>query len=103
MGKATFPFNLTNNLDKFVRMKQAELMSERGKKVTLTEVYDLIGEKCGVTGFTVSMLKSGSYNPSVILAFILAGYFKTTVDDLFSIVPKEEDDAGGQLSQSDNQ
>jgi DNA-binding XRE family transcriptional regulator len=91
MGKATFPYNLTNNLDKFVRLKQAELMEKHGRKVTLAEVYDIVGEYCGVTGFTVSMLKSGSYNPSVILAFLLAGYFKTTVDDLFGIVPKEEE------------
>lgn len=90
MAKATFPYKVTNNMEKFVRLKQAELMADRGKKVTLTEVHDLAGAYCGVTGFTVSMLKSGSYNPSIILAFLLAKYFNTTVDELFGIIPEEE-------------
>ncbi len=89
MAKASFPYKVTNNMDKYVRLKQAELVEERGEKVTLTEVYDIIGQACGVTGFTVSMLKSGSYNPSIILAFLLAQYFGTTVDELFGIVPEE--------------
>lgn len=86
MAKATFPFKLTNELDKFVRLKQAEMVKERGDKVNLQEVYEAAGEFCGVTPYTVSMIKSGSYRPSIILAFLLAKFFNTTVDELFGIV-----------------
>jgi DNA-binding XRE family transcriptional regulator len=90
MAKASFPYKVVNNLDKYVRLKQAEMMEERGDKVTLQEVYEAAGNYCGVKPYTVSMIKSGSYNPSVILAFLLAEFFGTTVDELFGIVPEGE-------------
>lgn len=89
MAKATFPFKLINDMERFVRLKQAEMVKEKGDKVTLQEVYEAAGEFCGVKSHTISMIKSGSYNPSVILAFLLAKFFNTTVDELFDIEPKE--------------
>lgn len=88
LARATFPYKLTNNMEKFVRLKQAEMMQERGDKVTLQEVYDAAGKFCGVKPYTISMIKSGLYNPSIILAFLLARFFGTTVDELFDIEPE---------------
>lgn len=89
MAKATFPYKVINNMEKYVRLKQADMVAERGDKVTLQEVYEAAGKYCGVKSYTVSMIKSGSYNPSVILAFLLAEFFDTKVDDLFGIIPEE--------------
>lgn len=88
MAKAVFPYKLTNNLDRYVRLKQAKMAEERGDKVTLQEVYEAAGAYCGVKPYTVSMVKSGAYNPSIILAFLLAEFFETTVDELFGIEKK---------------
>ena len=91
MAKAIFPYKVTNNMEKYVRLKQAEMMKERGGRVTLQEVYEAAGEFCGVKPYTISMIKSGSYSPSVTLAFLLAKFFGTTVDGLFGIEPKEDE------------
>lgn len=32
---------------------------------------------------TISSLESGRYNPSIILAFKIARYFKTTIENIF--------------------
>lgn len=89
MAKATFPYKVTNNMEKFVRLKQAAMVEQRGDKVTLQEVYVAAGDYCGVQEQTVSMIKGGAYNPSIILAFLLAEFFGTTVDELFGIKPKK--------------
>jgi len=88
LAKATFPYKLTNNMERFVRLKQAEMMESKGDKVTLQEVYQAAGEFCGVQPYTISMIKSGAYRPSIVLAFLLAEFFGTTVDELFGIEPE---------------
>lgn len=91
MVKATFPYTVVNNLDRYIRLRQAELMQQRGEKVTLQEIYKEVADYCGVKPYTISMIKSGNYNPSITLAFLIADYFKATVDDIFGIVPIEGD------------
>ena len=36
-----------------------------------------------VSGQTIGSLEHGRYNPSIILAFKLARYFNTTIEDIF--------------------
>ena len=43
----------------------------------------------GVSRQTISSLENGRYNPSIILAFKIAKYFDTTIEEVFLI---EEDD-----------
>ncbi len=37
----------------------------------------------GVSRQTISSLENGRYNPSIILAFKIARYFETTIEDIF--------------------
>lgn len=42
---------------------------------------------------TISSLEKGRYNPSIILAFKIARYFKRSIEDIFIYEEEEEDEA----------
>lgn len=42
-----------------------------------------LGELAGVSRQTIQALESGKYDPSLPLAFTLAGLFKMRIEDLF--------------------
>ncbi|QNR70481.1 hypothetical protein IAQ67_28645 (plasmid) [Paenibacillus peoriae] len=90
MAKATFPFTLTNNIDRYADEKRKEIIRKYDITPTWKQIFDDCGNFCGVTGHTIRMIRSGSSNPSVTLAFLMAKYFNTTVDDLFGVSPEEE-------------
>jgi putative transcriptional regulator len=50
------------------------------KQLTQQELADAVG----VTRATILALEKGSYNPSLELAFRLARFFKTGIEDIFS-------------------
>ena len=54
-----------------------ELRRERG--ITQEELADAVE----VTRQTIISLENGRYNPSILLAFKLARYFGTTIEDIF--------------------
>lgn len=89
-GRKEYPFKLKNNLDKYLRIKQARLTLERGEPVTFKQLYKEMAEYMGVTENTIALIKSNNYNPSLVVALAIAKFLDTTVDELFSIVPKEE-------------
>ena len=60
-----------------------EIRKERGIK------QDDFAKSMGVSRQTISPLENGRYNPSIILAFKIAKYFDTTIEEVFLI---EEDD-----------
>lgn len=91
MAKATFPFVLSNQLERFIRELQLELLEKHNVQITWKQIYEDCGKFCGVSGHTISMIRAGSNNPSIFLAYLIAKYFKTTVDDIFGIVPLEGD------------
>ena len=39
--------------------------------------------KLEVSRQTISSLESGKYNPSIVLAFKIAGYFNKTIEEIF--------------------
>ncbi|MGG1263793.1 hypothetical protein [Brevibacillus laterosporus] len=90
------PYKVTNCLEKYIRLRQSALTEERGDKVTLQEVFEEIANYCGVSAYTITMIKGAtSQTPSFVLAFLIRNYFRSvgfniTVDELFGIVPKEE-------------
>lgn len=55
---------------------------ERAKKDMTQE--DL-ASKIGVSRQTIISIESGKYIPSTVLALKLAKYFKTTVDEIFTL------------------
>jgi putative transcriptional regulator len=44
----------------------------------------------GVSRQTISSLENGRYNPSILLAFKIARFFKLKIEDIF--IDEEEDD-----------
>lgn len=76
---------VANDLDKFIRLKQAELIKKRGDNVTIKEVHEHIGKHCGLKGQTIALIKTGNYNPSLPVALKLADYFKVTVNEIFKL------------------
>lgn len=49
-----------------------------------------LAEMVGVTRATINAVESGGYNPSLELAFRLAKFFNTGVEDIFSIEEKKK-------------
>lgn len=50
-----------------------------------------LAEMTGVSRQTIISLERGKYNPSVLLALDLARALQTTVEELFEIMPTEEE------------
>lgn len=46
-----------------------------------------LAEDLGVTRQTINAVESGKYSPSLELAFKLAHYFKTTIEEIFHYEP----------------
>ena len=60
-----------------------ELRKQRGIK------QEELAEAVQVSRQTIGSLENGRYNPSILLAFKLAGYFGVTIEDIF-IYEEEE-------------
>ncbi|WP_308653329.1 helix-turn-helix transcriptional regulator [uncultured Anaerococcus sp.] len=61
-----------------------EIRKERG--ITQEELAKILE----VSRQTVGSLENGRYNPSIILAFKIAGYFEMAIEDIF--IYEEESD-----------
>lgn len=91
MARKKYPFVLKNNLDKYLRIKQARLTVETGKIYTLKDVHEELSEYVGSSKNMVSLVKAGNYNPSLVVALAMAEFLDVTVDDLFYIEDGKED------------
>ena len=54
-----------------------EIRKERGIK------QEELAAALGVSRQTIGSLENGRYNPSIILAFKIARYFDTSIEDIF--------------------
>ena len=84
--KANFTLVLYNKHQQreiIVKNRIEEIRKERGIK------QEDFAKSMGVSRQTISSLENGRYNPSIILAFKIAKYFDTTIEEVFLI---EEDD-----------
>ena len=84
--KANFTLALYNKHQQreiIVKNRIEEIRKERGIK------QEDFAKSMGVSRQTISSLENGRYNPSIILAFKIAKYFDTTIEEVFLI---EEDD-----------
>ena len=52
-----------------------------------------LADKVGVSRQTIISLERGRYNPSILLAFRLAGQFGVKIEDLFIYSQEEDYDA----------
>jgi putative transcriptional regulator len=46
---------------------------------------DELAERVGVTRQTLLYLEKGKYNPSLVLAYKIAGVLRSSIEDVFSI------------------
>ena len=51
-----------------------------------------LADRVEVSRQTIISLESGCYNPSILLAFRLAGIFKVQIEDLFLYSEENQDD-----------
>ncbi|HEY5548743.1 MAG TPA: helix-turn-helix transcriptional regulator [Coriobacteriia bacterium] len=51
-----------------------------------------LADRVEVSRQTIISLESGRYNPSILLAFRLAGIFKVQIEDLFLYSEENQDD-----------
>ena len=51
-----------------------------------------LADRVEVSRQTIISLEGGRYNPSILLAFRLAGLFKVQIEDLFLYSEEERDD-----------
>jgi putative transcriptional regulator len=54
------------------------------KSITQEQLADVLG----VTRQTIHAVESGKYNPSLELAFKLAMYFDTSIEEIFQYTPE---------------
>lgn len=92
MARKEYPFKLTNNLDKYLRIKQANLTIERGKTVTMKQLHKEMSDFMGVSENAITLIKGNNYNPSLVVAMSMAKFLDTPVEKLFSIERKETGD-----------
>lgn len=56
-------------------------LEELRKKHGITQ--EILADKLEVSRQTIGSLESGRYNPSILLAFKLARFFKVTIEEIF--------------------
>ena len=67
-----------------MRNRLEEIRKHRG--LTQEELAD----RLAVSRQTIGSLESGRYNPSILLAFKIARFFNTTVEDIFLYEEEEQ-------------
>jgi len=72
------PVHMVETINKMSKM-QRKLTLELGYEPSVTE----LAEALEVSRQTIGSLENGRYNPSILLAFKLARYFGTTIEDIF--------------------
>jgi len=53
-------------------------------RATRNITQDTLAKELGVTRQTIHAIETGKYNPSLDLAFKLARYFETKIEDVFT-------------------
>lgn len=89
MARNKYPFTLSNDLDKYIRLKQSQATLESGVPHTMNDIYKDMAEFMGVSENTIALIKSNNYNPSLVVAMAMAEYFGTTVDNIFTLECRE--------------
>ena len=65
-------------------------LEELRKKFGMTQ--EILADRLEVSRQTISSLESGRYNPSILLAFKLARFFKVTIEGLFLYEEESSDE-----------
>lgn len=60
-----------------MKNKLEEFRKQRGVR------QEKLADALGVSRQTIGSLENGRYNPSILLAFKIARYFETTIEEIF--------------------
>lgn len=91
-GRRKYKFTLENDLEKYMRLKQAKITMETRKPVTLMEVQQMLADYAGISFSTVNSIKQGVSSPALVVAMAMAEFLGARVDEIFTIVRKEDNE-----------
>lgn len=86
------PYTVRNNLQKFLKIEQARRTLQTGEKVNLIEIEKEVGEHCSLTRDAIFSIKRGTSIASLPVAFKLADFFGTTIEQLFVVIDKKDEE-----------
>lgn len=92
MANVKLPYKVINYLDKYITRQVGKRMFEEGVKVKKEDIYMEIAEYCGVGTENIKRIKRNVSQPSLALALKIAEYFGVTVNDIFEIVERGDDE-----------
>lgn len=92
MGRRKYKFKLKHDLEKFIRLKQAERVIETGEPITQNDIKKELVEYVGISDGTLISFLTGRASPSLIVGMAIAEYFGVKVEDIFSIERRDEND-----------
>lgn len=72
---------LTSYYESVIIIKNQIKMYRKEKKLTQRKLAEVVG----VTERTIISLEKGKYKPSIILAYKLASFFNTSIENLFCL------------------
>jgi DNA-binding XRE family transcriptional regulator len=87
MPGKTLPYDVDNNLSKFIRMYHAQLIMSHGtdSRIMVSEIEKEIAEYCGITLHTLKAYRHGRCLPSLPCALMFAQFFETDVTNIFPL------------------
>ncbi len=86
MPGKTLPYDVENNLSKFIRMYYSQLiMTHGGEKISVAKIEKEIAEYCGITIHTLKSYRHNRCIPSLPCALMIARYFETDVTNIFPL------------------
>lgn len=86
--KTIIYIKLTCRFRKVINVKNRLEEIRKDKGITQEELATILE----VSRQTINSLENGRYNPSIILAFKIAGFFKLKIEDIFIYEEEKEDE-----------
>ena len=85
-----YNYTTKNDLNRLIRYRQAELTVEHGRKYLIRDIEQDMANYCDVSLDYVKALKRGLSQPSLAVALKIAEYFKGDVNEIFTLIEKED-------------
>lgn len=72
-----------NHLSTFITKTQAERMTSTGRRITVKEIEEELAKYCCLSREGIRHIKRGTTQPSLPLAFKIAKFFKSEIQEIF--------------------
>lgn len=85
MPKTKLPYDVVNNLDKYLTRELGSRMARTGLKFFKENIMSEVAEHAGVGLDNIKRINRNIAQPSLGVALKIADYFKVNVEDIFKI------------------